>query len=281
MRPSGPLEFAVIFSLLPQMGCSAPEASRGSDYQLGDSYGGDTNQRGDAGGGFVPAGDGSSESLAGSWAQRRVLVSTANQIFGNVTTTVTSLALVQLSDDDGGGVSQQSTTCHVAVDNKPSVGVESIIPRAYIDSLGTDQIPATYAGSDFHQPTFVDVQGVILDAPATDAMPSTPDDSRIYDQDDDGNPGMTVFLTGIVSGDIYVIQRNRTELVGTIAPGNDSISGTVIWQTEQLALGSDPSSLAEFAPGDATPVAERSVFTMVKVAAGTSCDDVTANPDGW
>ncbi len=57
------------------------------------------------------------------------------------------------------------------------------------------------------------------------------------DWDQDGQPGYTMSITGIASGQIYMVDRTRYALSGTIAASPGSFNLAVDWSSEQDVLG--------------------------------------------
>jgi len=268
--------------LLMFVRCSAPELndpfSMRPSPSDGDKLDGDSH---------VDLGDDASvgdrsgvQGLAGVWARLQVLVSTGQHIFGEVTTTVTSTERLVIDEGDNGYV-LSATPCAVAIENTPGVGVRSIISDAYLEALGTKVSGAEVVGGYYHEALAIELQGVNLADPANDELPDDPLDERVIDQDEDGHPGMTVFLTGIVSGELYVIQRTFTELAGTVDVETGTGLGSITWSSQQRTLGSTPATLAQFAPDDGTPSAAESVFRMRRVESNTDCPTIVANADQW
>ena len=121
------------------------------------------------------------------------------------------------------------------------------------------------------------MEGDELADPATDPLPTDPTDPAVVDQDADGKPGMTLRLTGLVDGEIYVVQRGYTAASGA-AESADEVRGHVDFVSEQVILESDPTSikdLASQAATDTTPCA--SFFRMKRLDAGSDCAFVIAS----
>jgi len=104
-------------------------------------------------------------------------------------------------------------------------------------------------------------------------LPTSADDSRIIDQDGDGNPGVTVEVAAkalfTIKGRVYLVQRTIWSERAII---NDAtkITGLVTWIPEQKTLGSSNSILTTVAPS-ITAIASESTFVMAKIPDGSSC----------
>jgi hypothetical protein len=128
-----------------------------------------------------------------------------------------------------------------------------------------------------------------LPDPYTTELPTTkeeaaeePHASRIFDMDDDGNPGITSFATGPIEGEIYVMQRKTVALDGVIL-GPDRALGLAANVNEALTLGTDNSLLDRQSEGSAEPFPDKkeSWFEQVRLDDDADCDDVmAASEDG-
>ena len=100
----------------------------------------------------------------------------------------------------------------------------------------------------------------------------------MFDQDGDGQPGITVRVRvlGLISGEVYVVQRLSKLLDGQVlAP--DLIRGLLTWTNEQVTLGASNPFLNAGGEAHVDPVRERSYFVAIRVPAGTTCANLTAN----
>lgn len=126
----------------------------------------------------------------------------------------------------------------------------------------------------------VEVFGAKLSDTVREPLPARADDGRVFDQDSDGQPGITVqvaFKAGIfnIKGKLYMLERTRIQEQGQLLAA-DTIKGKVDWGTEQRTLGSDSSVLAGVTATLKTRL-EESEFTMRKVSEDASCASVLAD----
>jgi hypothetical protein len=121
-----------------------------------------------------------------------------------------------------------------------------------------------------------------------DPMPangSGDSDPRVVDQDEDGNPGMTIQAKSTLAPDtdLFVAQRNWGSMEGTFTDASgERISGLVQFGMEQTMLGAQPadSLLASVNPkNQQAPDASKSYFKMVQVDPGTTCADIISEQD--
>jgi hypothetical protein len=151
---------------------------------------------------------------------------------------------------------------------------ETPIHRLGTYTVGGDGLPVLVMS------TFAETMGAVLASPAMDTLPTTPTDTRVIDQDNDGHPGITVYISGLASGTLYAVQRQITSFTAVPATPN-RFEGTVQFSTEQNVLGSDPETPAvlysQAGQSGADPTVA-STITMVRLADATvSCECVRAN----
>ncbi len=100
---------------------------------------------------------------------------------------------------------------------------------------GTGQLTLTL-------PTLIEVFGAILSDPACEALPVDANDPRLFDTDSDGFPGITVGLSGLISGTLRSVQRQATALHG-VAVGADRVEGGMAYESDQSVVASDPPNI--------------------------------------
>ncbi len=218
--------------------------------------------------------------LSGTWAVLQVSAQIgAVPILGERPRNGTSLALSVVAQ---GGTRLHGTesACSTTLDLGTSL-VTMEIPAAFIASLPATQWDAELSWTGvawrFERPWVTTVNGAVLADPLNDPLPTSPDDPRVVDQDGDGKPGLTVRITiiGFISGEVYVVQRDRSRLVGTVVSA-DAIDGLLEWTSEQSVLGASSSAFLGGTAARLDPVPEHSFFRARRVAAATTCTDLVA-----
>ncbi len=123
--------------------------------------------------------------------------------------------------------------------------------------------------------------GVRLENPAEDPLPTDPDDPRIVDDDDDGNPGVTatVILTPEFQGEIYLARR---EIFSYEVDEDDdgSLSGVVKDRSEQLIIGASDPIFETNGAWTQHPDLTKSPILLVPVARSWDCSRLRAERDG-
>lgn len=165
----------------------------------------------------------------------------------------------------------QGTLCHLEMESSSSL-VKTEFPPAFRRALPPVRTDARLEKQGdvlfFRQAKQTLVVGARLSKP-DEPLPTQADDRRVFDADGDGRPGVTVRISGIVSGDIHLVQRSTSRLSGAKTKGG--FRGRIEFQSEQSIL-SATSSFLESAP-EAKPDWSQSFFQLEKVSDSASCED--------
>jgi len=221
--------------------------------------------------------------LTGRWAIRTVASRYVPKT-GLTSAFYTKTISVILGDQTqtGTDVSLSAEYCSQKAEDPDSLA-HIIIPDSYVKSLKpfvrTGGVALGNAGAEvFAMPSFIEVVGALLADPASDPLPVDATDARLLDQDNDGNPGITIKLSGLASGDLYVAQRQTSTWTG-IAVGVDRVEGHYAFTSEQNVVAAEPTALKSLAAQTAIvdPNTCASTFVMVRVGAATTCAEVLAN----
>ncbi|MCA9560163.1 MAG: hypothetical protein KC583_16560, partial [Myxococcales bacterium] len=175
---------------------------------------------------------------------------------------------------DGEALQVESETCGVEIERETDL-VRTELPQRFIDALPHTFRPAQVEGARFVAPTFVEVRAAALDDPENDPLPTMADDPRVIDLDTDGHPGLTVRISGLLDGDVYVVQRTRTALEGTL--DGDRLDGRLVWRNEESILGADNPALLTGAPVEPDPDPAAHYFRSTRVDPVIDCPAIIAN----
>ncbi len=176
--------------------------------------------------------------LTGAWAFFQVLRARARVArVGRVTTVTTSAARVDVwPGDSPATLSVRWRVLDLEIDSGSRLA-RAEVPREALEGIDPlDRVARLEPGPTLVLPRAAAVMGATLADPHQDPLPRRPDDPRVRDPDQDGEPGLTVRVHGVLSGELYVVQRAWTALRSTsLAP--DLIEGHVDWSVEQATLG--------------------------------------------
>jgi hypothetical protein len=214
-------------------------------------------------------------NVSGTWVVRTIGAIVVNApIIGVVHQQIVLTLLVDVSQQ-GTNLVADGRYCNRQQKSDPGALTQVIIPDAWAHTETPLQRPGTFAVASDGAPvviftTMAETMGAVLTSPGTEPLPTAADDPRVIDQDNDGNPGITVSLTGLgISGQLYAVQRQITSFAG-IPVSQNRIEGAVTFSTEQNVLDSNPPSLAtlyaQAGQSGADPTVCSSTFTMIKVA---------------
>ncbi len=213
--------------------------------------------------------------LDGNWAVRLVQKGTIEPLGQPWDLTVTDLFLASKSQ---AGTEMQLRFCNQDV---------AILADGKRTTLGQPETPATLKSALYLHPLRVPLPGdgtfaardVVwlwglegLANPLTDALPTKADyqgDARVIDQDNDSFPGVTVNVLS-PSGQRYMVRRGIfTFEPGRLALSNQWLTGVLVHQLTEHALGASNTTLETAAP--ITPRAEGTMYQLRCVGSTYTC----------
>lgn len=271
--------FAGLLSL-PLLGCGSDSADNAGATTTGAT----TTSTGSAGTGgaggespgCAPTAAPDVTDVSGTWAYRAIGSQlTQAQGLQPFHTRIISVLLIT-QQQNGDAISLQGTYCdHYTED--PDAIVHAVIPDSFREALAPVTREGTFAASEgglrYKLGPLYEVVGAELDDPTQDELPTDPADARVVDQDEDGHPGMTLQLQGLIDGSVYVVERKRTELDG-VAVATSRIEGRLGFASEQSVLDTDPPSLKPSTAASRTypdPEECNSTFVMVRTPDDADC----------
>lgn len=161
-------------------------------------------------------------------------------------------------------------------------GFLTVVPDIVTDSLVPNEVNGYLFGSEPGSPYFSErtvenwgIDGLPLDEP----LPTTPDDPRVVDLDEDGLPGVTLpveTVTGLAICDPYVVQRVTGELEGEVVNAL-RLEGVPTIITEKEIIGAS-TELCE--SGDLVESPGRDRFVMVRIDGQSGSADADVDGDG-
>ncbi|MDD5220861.1 MAG: hypothetical protein PHV11_09860 [Candidatus Bipolaricaulis sp.] len=225
--------------------------------------------------GGVPASALPPPDVSGSWVLVEVMPAVIHlPIVGPVEMTTITALLVRI-EQVGTELTLERTYCFQEVRTMPAL-VTTVIPDLFVVSLGSDTVTAwleeTPEGWRFVQPLLVDIRGAQLVDPEHDGLPTAAADPRVFDQDGDGHPGLTIHvaLAGLLGGDAYVVNRTCTALDGWVLD-DGFIYGAIQWSSEQNVIAArDPLLLASYVY-NLDPDPTKHFFLMRRIAESDPC----------
>ncbi len=184
-----------------------------------------------------------------------------------------NLSLVHVTQT-GSTVSFEGQYCDRSQQDDPRNPGKVLVLDAWRLSPAPFQRTGTFAPDAVGNPTLtmpatVETYGARLTDPACDSLPLDPTDARLVDDDQDGFPGISVGLQGLVTGTLRAVQRQVTALTG-YAVTAERIVGGMSYSSDQTVVASDPPSyqcLYRTSNSYSDPTPCSSTFVMVKLDA--------------
>jgi hypothetical protein len=165
--------------------------------------------------------------------------------------------------------------------NVPSSMLQKIPPSQFVctvtlsDKADPDAEPVDLTGASLACEPELVTWGLALDDPWNDPVPTDKDDPHVIDQDEDGNPGVTLILGDDVC-DMYLVQRTVCLYEGTFT-SQARLKGTFQADLQQKVLdGTQPLCLSENETTDNQP-RNRLYLMRVDGFAGPVDADVDGN----
>ena len=204
---------------------------------------------------------------------QRTFVRADIPILPDISTETWSVSLLELEASPS-RLRGRGSLCHIEMSSSSSL-VRVELPAAFqrlISDVRLDARLTQRAGSlVLEEVPRVQVLGASLADPEHEALPRDAADKRVIDQDGDGHPGVTVRVRGIVSGEVFVVQRGVASLRGqSDATG---FHGSVVFRSEDAVVGASKPVLTRRTP--ARPDLARSTFMLRRVPAPTDCAAAT------
>lgn len=172
------------------------------------------------------------------------------------------------------------TLCTIEVDSEDG-GTQIRLGPGYASSQPVVSRNGTLVpnngGFDIDLTTSYQVRGIDLADELNDPLPTDIADPRIVDEDGDGNPGLTLLVDGLLSGQLYTIQRDFNGYSGT-QTAEDRIDGLGTWGNELIYLATNPDFLIDLVnPALPDPDPSLHTFQMVRIPAGSDCAYILQN----
>ncbi|MBN1653661.1 MAG: hypothetical protein JXA30_07785 [Deltaproteobacteria bacterium] len=211
--------------------------------------------------------------FSGLWSLIEIIITqTELPVVGKLTAKTRIVSLFSLSFRNSRLVGS-GKLCGMTVDSGTSL-VTTRFPPSFVRALPPPEFNARLIRKEdqwrlYHERQYL-VVGAKLKNERADQLPKTASDPRVFDQDNDGNPGVTVLIDGLATGGIFVTQRTWTELTGSLqAPGR--FYGQLGYGNEQQVLDATAWYLKH--PIQLKPAPDRSHFYLIRMGQSASCQE--------
>lgn len=182
---------------------------------------------------------------------------------------------------DGDALTVTETFCNLEVDSEDG-GTRIRVAQSFIDSQ--DQTTRTGSvtpdgagGYDVTLDLSYVARGVMLTDVVNEELPADATDPRVFDQDEDGNPGLTLLLDGVLRGQLYIVQRDYNSYSGPQVSA-DRVEGLASWGNDITYVGAQPEVLLDVVePAIPDPDPNLHTFQLVRLPPGADCQYILEN----
>lgn len=219
------------------------------------------------------------ERISGTYAVRmRIVMIQSVPIIGELNNISTVLGFNEITSDGEGGVVMVEHGCGAesAAGETINVVIPAAIPRSVTPPVTPLNVWEENGVVHWSRPRVVLPIGVRLDDPANDPLPMDANDPRIWDQDGDGFPGVTVNVSGFASGDLYIIQKQISSEHGILNEAGE-LEGFIVDDSEQFTLGGTNPLLNQQIPSRPNPDRSLSTLRSARMAGAMDCDWLVEN----
>ena len=240
-------------------------------------------------------------SFRGVWGMRMeiAVVTLGLPLVNKQNTYSSNLILVKASHREGDTLELEEKLCDIQLTNfidsdEPFDDMAwMVIPLRYLSSLPiahqSVQLHSATVGDAFETSKSLEVRGCVLADLENDPLPTrfdfdaNPDDSRFWDEDEDGHVAITTLMDGVLRGAIYNVQRWSAVYHGTILDP-DHIKGLATIVNEQLVISASNPTLVYDTETEIHPQEDRTYFRMQRLDDDASCADLVrqaSRDDSW
>ncbi|MFH1532066.1 MAG: hypothetical protein ABIK09_15180 [Pseudomonadota bacterium] len=212
----------------------------------------------------VDLGEVAGEGVGGTWLMRMMLTGGMKVFADPSALELTNLFLVTVPEE--GGVATLTFCDQLTTVDLPGGMGETQLPEASREAIGAVAVNLELDGDGV--PVAQEIAWTWglkdMEDPFTDALPEGPDDPRVWDQDDDGNPGLTIHVLA-PEGDRYMVRRAVWSIeAGALSGDGLWLSGSLTFTVHEGAVGATSAALKTVAP--ILPSDEGNVWQLRKVA---------------
>ncbi|HOW51527.1 MAG TPA: hypothetical protein PLV42_05720 [bacterium] len=218
------------------------------------------------------------ETLIGVYAEK-VIVSTIDKMsmLGEFQTTGTYYSVTRIEKVEG-VLQSRASSCHSVIKSTSpaTTTVPDALSQCIGDMIGALTVEETAEGPRISRAEAVMPVGIELADPWNDPLPTDNSDPRIIDQDNDGNPGVTIEIAASgMTGKVYTIRRERGSW--WVQPAADGrLKGQVQDASEQRVIGADNALFNSNPESTVDPDPTKSTIELVKLDGDTDCAGLIA-----
>jgi len=199
-------------------------------------------------------------------------------MMGPVQAATTTISVHDVTSDDA-GMRGKGTLCSITVLGEKDLLKTTIGPKL-LKVIPAPQLDAKLAKQNGKVTLFQAGPPVVLGAKLAspdEELPTDAKDKRMFDQDADKKPGITLTISGMAEGDIHLAQRSWVRLDG-VQQEDGTFGGIARHGLTQSVVGATVPMLQQ--PPKNVPVADGSYFRLGRLPKG-GCPEATALTKTW
>lgn len=192
--------------------------------------------------------------------------------------------LAKIIQNSNGGIGIHLKLCSIRLKNFKEDDSEFedlayiVVPDSYSDAIpvlvnNTERVPEMKPGTRFTTDIVLDVRGARLPDPWNTPLPDFENPKYVFDQDRDGKPGMTVFVSGTLSGEVYNVQRWWIRYHINVID-RDRMSGLIDFNSEESIVGASNKLFLAKIKVIPHPQYDRSYFRAIRLPNEADCGTV-------
>ncbi|MBX3250750.1 MAG: hypothetical protein KF901_26460 [Myxococcales bacterium] len=218
------------------------------------------------------------ERMVGTWAlEARFATIQTVPFLGDQRSVSRAWGLVDISPE-GETLVLTERGCRVQIEGGGSTTttIRDAVPR----SVEPRPVTLEFAdgGATWIRPEIANAIGFHASGP-TDALPMDASDPRVYDQDGDGHPGVTVSISGLASGDLYVVQWQRGWYRGQVGTSGPILGENLADGGSQRPIGGTNSILQMDIPSRSDENRSDNTLRLIPLTGEYDCDRLVAEAE--
>ncbi len=221
------------------------------------------------------------EELAGYYAEKSVVASLSSVPgIGQFQNTGTYYGLTEIRFEDGALVAT-SISCRSVLESTSPIktSMDDAVVQSLPPFIGELAVESTGGALKLTREEVVMPLGVRLDDPWNDPLPTDKDDPRIWDQDEDGHPGISVDLKGMgLSGKVFAIRKERGYW-SVVLQDDGRLVGQIFDSSEQEIIGATNPVLKVDIEDEPDPDPKKNTFELIPLGSKYDCDRLIAELD--
>jgi hypothetical protein len=212
------------------------------------------------------------ERLVGTWAmESRFATIQTVPFLGDQRSVSRAWGLVQIAQV-GDALQMTERGCRVQIEGGSTMtSIDDAVPRSIDPQVSTLEFVTEAGAISWIRPESATAVGFRAGGP-TDALPMASTDPRVFDQDGDGQPGVTVSVSGLASGDVYVVQWQRSWYQGALGTSGPVLGENHSDASSQRTIGASTSLLEMDIPSRADTNRADSTVRFVPLTGEYDCD---------